>query len=111
MTLTSDRVQELVKNAGANPATLEFPTDRWGFTSAVRKAVLGAASMVRGQDDKHLLLLGTLLVLVAHVKARLPLDKQGQAQRLLDQAAFHEELAKREQVAGIRPGTSTAASV
>lgn len=73
-------IKGYVKAAGANPAELQFPTDPWGFTSEIKKAALRAAGTVRGQDDKHMLLLGTLAVLMAHVKARLTSDKATQAE-------------------------------
>lgn len=71
---TVEQIKELVAKTGPNPALLEFPTDTWGFTSGVRKEVLKAASSVRGQADKHLLLIGTLQVLIAHIKARYEPD-------------------------------------
>lgn len=69
-----DQIKALCAKAGRNPATLEFPTDRWGFTSRIKKEVLLSASQVKGQDDKHDLLIGTLAVLMAHVKARKESD-------------------------------------
>lgn len=96
---TAEQIKALVEKAGSNPSALEFPTDKWGFTSKVRKEVLLAAQNVRGQDDKHLLLLGTLLVLTAHIKARLPGDKLAKAQRLAEQAAAEVDREKRNRVA------------
>lgn len=93
-----DRIKDLVAKAGSNPATLEFPTDKWGFTSAIRKEVLKAGSTVRGQQDKHDLLIGTLAVLIQHLKARLPSDRavaQQQLQRISEQQA---ERAPRERI-------------
>ena len=79
---TVEQVKELIAKTGANPALLEFPTDQWGFTSGVRKEVLRAASSVRGQADKHLLLIGTLQVLIAHIKARYEPDQAARANEL-----------------------------
>ena len=64
------QIKDLVANATSNPAELVFPTDKWGFTSEVKKAILKAAGTVRGQDDKHALLVGTLAVLIQHIKLR-----------------------------------------
>ena len=95
---TLERIKELIVNVSDNPGAIVFPTDQWGFTSQVRKAVLTAASTVRGQDDKHLLLVGTLSVLLAHIKARLPKDKQYQADRLASQAVEEAARTSRERV-------------
>jgi len=86
---TVEQIKALIAKTGPNPALLEFPTDTWGFTSGVRKEVLKAASSVRGQDDKHLLLIGTLQVLLAHIKARYEPDKAARA----DEVAFREAQA------------------
>ena len=85
-----DRIKDLVAQAGANPAELVFPTDKWGFTSDVKKAVLKAAGTVRGQDDKHALLVGTLAVLIKHIQERKVGDAELAAvsrQRQLEAAA------------------------
>lgn len=93
-------IAALVKAAGANPAALQFPTDKWGFTSQIKTQVLKAASTVKGSDDKHALLVGTLAVLIAHVKARLESDKNEQKLRLERIAAAQTERAPRERVSG-----------
>lgn len=71
-------IATMVRAAGSNPAKLEFPTDPWGFTSAIKTQVLKAASTVKGSDDKHALLVGTLAVLIAHIKARKDSDAHEQ---------------------------------
>jgi hypothetical protein len=80
-------LRDLLATVGTNPAALQFPQDRWGFTSAIRKEVLKAASAVKGQEDKHNLLLSTLLVLITHIKARKDADAANRQK-------FHEELEK-----------------
>ena len=96
-----DQIKELVAAAGDNPATLVFPTDRWGFTSGIKREVLKAASTVRGQDDKHALLVGTLAVLIAHIKKRKAKDEQVQADRMAGIQAARTERAPRERVTAI----------
>lgn len=73
-------MRALAAKAAVNPALVEFPADPWGFTTELRKAGLKAASNVTGQKDKNVILLGTLMVLMGHVKNRY----------LLDQAAFEK---------------------
>lgn len=89
--LTMEDIQRFVADADPNPAKLVFPTDRWGFTTDIRKAVLRAAGSVRGQDDKQLLLIGTLAVLMQHIKIRKEGDKIAQDARLAERAAQEEE--------------------
>lgn len=99
-------IPELIKAATANAATLQFPTDQWGFTSGLKKEVLKAASAVQGQTDKHDLLVGTILVLLAHIKARKDADAAYRVRRLEIQAAAEAERLPREATGG---GVRTAA--
>lgn len=81
-TVSEDRQSAayLVKNASANPALLEFPRDVNGFTTALRKELLTAAGRVQGFEDKQELLLNTLYVAVAHIKARYKKDREDREQ-------------------------------
>jgi hypothetical protein len=72
---TAEGIRALVSAVDQNPAKVEFPADPWGFTRELRRVGLLAASNVRGQADKHITLLGTLMVLTAHVKARVESDQ------------------------------------
>lgn len=93
-------LQDLIKNVSDNPATINFPQDRWGFTSQIKTTVLKAASTVRGQDDKHDLLVATLAVLIAHVKARKAKDKATQQMVREHHNAAAAERGPRERVSG-----------
>lgn len=90
-------LRDLLAKVGTNPAKLEFPQDRWGFTSAIRKEVLKAASAVKGQDDKHNLLLSTLLVLLTHIKARKDADTENRKKFMSELDKAHLERLPREQ--------------
>ncbi|WKV16990.1 hypothetical protein [Nostoc phage NMeng1] len=96
--ITNDKLKELLSKVTDNPASLEFPTDRWGFTSEIKKVVLKRAASVRGQEDKHSMLLATMAILMAHIKARYPKDKERFAQMLADVEAAAQERAPRERV-------------
>ncbi len=72
------------KTVSHNPAQVEFPSDPWGMTSALRKAGLQAAQSVRGNDEKHELFIATLRVLAQHAAARLPVDAQALKDRLAE---------------------------
>lgn len=76
---TREEMAKLLEDVAANPAKVEFPRDTWGFTSELKKAALKAASSVNGQEDKQQLLLDTLSVIVKHVIARLPKDREFRA--------------------------------
>lgn len=91
-------LKALLAAAGPNPAVLKFPTDRWGFTSEIKKSVLKAAATVRGQQDKHDILIGTLAVLIAHIKARLPADRNSAEYFAQIEAAATAERLKRDRI-------------
>lgn len=90
------RFKELLAAVSANPADLKFPTDKWGFTAGVRREVLRAASSVRGQDEKHDLLVMTLAILIQHIHARKPKDKEAFASVLARRKAAAEGRAVKE---------------
>lgn len=85
-----------------NPAKLPFPVDKWGFTSAIKKEILKAASTVQGNDEKNELLLNTLVVLVTHIKLRQIKDKELKASRMKFNTAQKQDRAVREMVTGDR---------
>ena len=93
---------KLIATVGTNPAKLQFPTDKWGFTTKLKKEILLAASNVRGQDDKHDLLIGTLAILITHIKARKDSDRDIQAKARAEKIAAAEERKPREQYSGPR---------
>lgn len=84
----------------SNPAQIEFPTDKWGFTSGIKKEVLRVASTIRGKDDKHAILVMTMAVLAAHIKGRLLLDKKHEQARKETLAALEAERLPRERTTG-----------
>lgn len=91
-------IKGLIKEAGPNPALLKFPADQWGFTSGIKREVLRAASSVRGNEEKQKLLLGTLAVLQAHIRARYAPDKVEAAKRNASIEAAAQERLMRERV-------------
>ncbi len=94
---------KLIADVGTNPAKLRFPTDKWGFTTKLRKEVLLAASSVKGQDDKHDLLIGTLAILITHIKARKDSDAAIKAKAYAEKVAAKVERLPREHISGPRP--------
>lgn len=97
MTSEIDGLQELLKQVTDNPAKIVFPTDRWGFTSKIKKEILYAASQVKGQTDKHDLLLGTLVLLITHIKLRKDKDVKERKLHMERLEAAHKERLPREQ--------------
>lgn len=59
-----------------NAAFVEFPRDKWGMTSELRKAGLRAAGSVRGNKEKYDLFVSTLRVLAQHAAARIKTDAE-----------------------------------
>lgn len=92
----SARLKALIDAVDINPAKVEFPTDTWGYTSELKKVVLKSASQVKGQDDKHDLLVGTLLVLLAHIRKRKAVDVQEAARRQKEREQAAAELLPRQ---------------
>jgi hypothetical protein len=54
----------------SNSREIEFPTDKWGFTSKLKKEGTLAISKLIGTEDKYELLVLTLYGLLAHAKAK-----------------------------------------
>lgn len=106
--VTVSELQRLIAKTGANPAEIEWPQDRWGFTSQIKKTVLQAASTVRGQQDKHDLLVATMAVLLTHIKKRLPADQKTKAEYEATLEKFAEQRAFKDRVSGdpvAKPGS------
>ena len=97
-----DKVKEMIRKAEStsNASLLEFPTDKWGFTSGIKKEVLKVASTIRGKDDKHMILVQTMAVLMAHIKGRLTLDKEHEEKRQEQIKKLDAERLPRERVTG-----------
>lgn len=91
-------IKNWVAKVGTNPATLEFPTDRWGFTSGIKREVLKAAATIKGQDDKEALITAVLAILLQHIRVRHQSDKELQEDRKARYIAAAEERAPRERV-------------
>lgn len=97
-TVTYNLIKEWTAKAVANPAQLEFPTDKWGFTSEIKKSVLKAASTIRGSQDKHDLVIAILAVLIQHIKLRQNPDRELQSERIQRQTDAAAIRAPRERV-------------
>lgn len=65
-----------------NPAKVEFPRDKWGFTTALRKYGLKVAGAIRGDEEKLALFLQTLAILAQHAQARQPIDAEAKRRKL-----------------------------
>ena len=85
----------------ANPAMVEFPLDRWGMTSELRKAGIRAAQSVRGDPEKQALLVATLRVLAQHSAARVNSDADAVAARVAKIAARDASATSRMNVHGV----------
>lgn len=66
-----------VEGAAHNSGTLVLPTDKFGLTLDLRKAMLDVASRVGSDEAKAKLVMDTLKVLVEHMEARLSDNKSG----------------------------------
>ena len=98
---TREEMTAMLESVSANPATVEFPRDTWGFTSELKKHALRAAASVNGSDDKQQLLMDTLAVLVKHVVARFPKDKEFRDHLNSEKARLATEVNSRAAVFGL----------
>lgn len=85
-----EELAAMIENVDTNPTKVVFPTDQWGFTSDLKKAVLLAAGTVQAQQDKHDLLLATLGVLMNHIRKRKATDEANKEAR----TAWRQEQAE-----------------
>jgi len=74
----------------SNAALIEWPTDVWGLTKDVKKAIISATARVSGQADKKALLDNVLRIALAHLEARFEADNTLRAKRIEKAAAAAE---------------------
>lgn len=65
-----------VNGVSANSARLEFPTDKWGLTKDVKKAMIAMASRIAGDDSKKELADEVLRILNGHLEEKFASDKK-----------------------------------
>lgn len=53
-----------------NSSFLVFPTDIYGLTKDLKKAIIASASRINGHEDKYKLFHDTLAVGLKHIEAR-----------------------------------------
>ena len=73
----------------SNPTKIEWPTDKWGFTRELRKAICITASKLRGDADKKRLLDATLEVAIEFLEVNYE-SSQRERKRALDKLAAKE---------------------
>ena len=81
--------------AGVAPFTPQWPLDQYGFTSALRKALVTAIGRVNGDDQKYTLLIETLREAGRFAAGRLDVQKavrEAAVARVAD-AAYGDDFA------------------
>lgn len=73
-----------------NSTFLVWPTDVWGFTAALKEALIMAASRINGAADKKALVDAVLATGLAHIEAKYAVDAQ------IRQAAIDAAIAQNE---------------
>lgn len=71
---TKPSEKRVTRAPGANPALLDFPTDRWGITKDIKTAITRAASRIAGDEGKKALVDEVLRILVLHLNAKYKQD-------------------------------------
>lgn len=79
----------------ANPTQIPWPTDKWGMTKELRKAVLMAASRLRGDADKKALLDETLNVAAEFIEVNFESSVQARKKAVDKIIAADKEAAKK----------------
>jgi hypothetical protein len=80
-----ERVKDTVPSS--NPATLTFPTDRYGMTKDVKKTFVTMVSRIAGDPAKRKLVDDTMAVLLEHLELRYTSD-----------VAYKQKLAERDRL-------------
>lgn len=75
---------QLARDVSTNPAAIRWPTNALGVLAVgkLRKAIAEAASAMAGNPVKEELVIATLMVGLAHIKARRDKDKRTKEKRL-----------------------------
>ena len=79
----------------ANPTKISWPTDKWGFTRELRKAVIGAASKLKGDPDKKRILDETIEVAIEFLEVNFASSVRDR-KRAIDKLAAKEAAALKE---------------
>lgn len=74
----------LAKNVSDNPSQIEWLRDEHGITSKLKRALTEAAMSVKGNKEKEAVLIGTLMIGLAHIRKRVVKDAEVQARRIED---------------------------
>lgn len=64
-----------------NAAFLSFPTDKWGLTKDIKKAIIAAAARTCGSEEKYDLFMATLQIATEHYKAKFTQEKKARDQK------------------------------
>lgn len=85
----ANKLKQTKVKMDANPTKIAWPTDKWGFTRELRKAVLTTATKLKGDADKKRLLDETLEVAIEFLEVNYE-SSQRARKRALDKLAARE---------------------
>lgn len=80
-----ERQKQIDQGISANPSLIVFPTDRFGVTKDVKKALLHAASRIAGDEKKKELVLEVIEICKEHLELKFKEDR-----------AYRKKLAERD---------------
>jgi len=66
----------------ANAALIEWPTDVWGLTKDLKKAVVFLASRIGGHADKKELADRTIAIALAHIESKFDVESKSHAKKI-----------------------------
>lgn len=88
--LPAEAVKAPALDVPANAALIEWPTDKYGLTKDVKKAIVALASRIGGHTDKKALADETLAIGLAHIEAKFAMETKQRAKKLAKLAAEAE---------------------
>ena len=89
----ANKLKQAKVKMDSNPTKISWPTDKWGFTRELRKAVTATAAKLRGDADKKKLLDETLEVAIEFLEVNYA-SSQRERKRALDKLAAREAQAE-----------------
>lgn len=92
----------MTKKIGSNPAQIPWPTDKWGFTRELRKAVATAASRVKGDQNKKEILDETLKVALGFLEISFKDGVKTRKRLLSDLAKADKETGERREAGVVK---------
>ena len=98
--MSDEKIKSLLDNVPSNPKLIEWPLDRHGFTSGLRKEGLLAAGRIGTDREKQKLALITLAILTKHIQNRMKADEAFHAASNKFRTQYEKDRVRQREVFG-----------